>query len=39
VSPKSSIAKNADYHHGNLRNALIEAGRSFSEVSGYANGA
>lgn len=28
VSPKSSIAKNADYHHGNLRNALIEAGRS-----------
>jgi AcrR family transcriptional regulator len=28
VSPKSSIAKSADYHHGNLRNALIEAGRS-----------
>ncbi|RKT14054.1 AcrR family transcriptional regulator [Paraburkholderia sp. RAU2J] len=28
MSPKSSIAKNADYHHGNLRNALIEAGRS-----------
>ena len=28
MSPKPSIAKNADYHHGNLRNALIEAGRS-----------
>lgn len=28
VSPKSSIAKSAEYHHGNLRNALIEAGRS-----------
>ena len=28
VSPKPSIAKSADYHHGNLRNALIEAGRS-----------
>ncbi|MDR5755020.1 MULTISPECIES: TetR/AcrR family transcriptional regulator [unclassified Caballeronia] len=27
MSPKSSIAKNADYHHGNLRTALIEAGR------------
>jgi AcrR family transcriptional regulator len=27
VSPKSSLAKNADYHHGNLRSALIEAGR------------
>jgi AcrR family transcriptional regulator len=27
VSPKSSIVKNADYHHGNLRSALIEAGR------------
>lgn len=34
VSPKSSIAKNADYHHGNLRNALIEAGRNaLMEVS------
>lgn len=34
MSPKSSIAKNADYHHGNLRNALIEAGRSaLMEVS------
>jgi len=34
VSPKSSIARNADYHHGNLRNALIEAGRSaLMEVS------
>lgn len=34
VSPKSPIAKNADYHHGNLRNALIEAGRSaLMEVS------
>ncbi|WP_239482741.1 TetR/AcrR family transcriptional regulator [Paraburkholderia sp. C35] len=34
VSPKPSIAKNADYHHGNLRNALIEAGRSaLMEVS------
>ncbi|MEM5454975.1 TetR/AcrR family transcriptional regulator [Paraburkholderia phytofirmans] len=34
VSPKSSIPKNADYHHGNLRNALIEAGRSaLMEVS------
>jgi AcrR family transcriptional regulator len=28
VGSKSSIEKNADYHHGNLRNALIEAGRS-----------
>jgi AcrR family transcriptional regulator len=27
VSPKSSISKSSDYHHGNLRNALIEAGR------------
>jgi AcrR family transcriptional regulator len=34
VSPKPSIAKNADYHHGNLRHALIEAGRSaLMEVS------
>lgn len=28
MSPRSSIVKNADYHHGNLRNALIEAGRN-----------
>jgi AcrR family transcriptional regulator len=27
VNHKSSIAKSAEYHHGNLRNALIEAGR------------
>ncbi|MBN3763537.1 TetR/AcrR family transcriptional regulator [Burkholderia sp. Ac-20365] len=34
VSPKSSLAKSADYHHGNLRHALIEAGRSaLTEVS------
>jgi AcrR family transcriptional regulator len=34
VRPKSSTAKNPDYHHGNLRNALIEAGRSaLMEVS------
>jgi AcrR family transcriptional regulator len=28
LSPRSSTVKSADYHHGNLRNALIEAGRS-----------
>ena len=27
VSPKSSISKTSDYHHGNLRTALVEAGR------------
>jgi AcrR family transcriptional regulator len=34
LSPRSSTVKSADYHHGNLRNALIEAGRSaLMEVS------
>ena len=34
VSPKPSTVKSAEYHHGNLRNALIEAGRNaLMEVS------
>ncbi|WP_233838545.1 TetR/AcrR family transcriptional regulator [Paraburkholderia sp. ZP32-5] len=34
MSPKSSIAKKTEYHHGNLRSALIEAGReALKEVS------
>jgi AcrR family transcriptional regulator len=34
LSPRTSTAKSSDYHHGNLRNALIEAGRSaLMEVS------